>query len=110
MANSIVRSLALLVLLCAAPLDAQPATRPFGTLREQTEMQQEWLRKRLDTFLPAIMRKHGIDMWVVPMREYNEDPVFAAVTSPETFAARRRTMRTPAGAIPGPCGCRSRLS
>ena len=20
------------------------------------------------------MRKHGIDMWVVPMREYNEDP------------------------------------
>jgi hypothetical protein len=38
------------------------------------------------------MRKHGIDMWVVPMREYNEDPVFTAVTSPETFAARRRTI------------------
>ena len=55
-------------------------------------MQQDWLRKRLDTFLPALMRKHAIDMWVVPMREYNEDPVFAAVTSPETFAARRRTI------------------
>ena len=50
--------------------------RPFGTLREQAAMQQEWLKKRLDTFLPALMRKHGIDMWVVPMREYNEDPVF----------------------------------
>ena len=66
--------------------------RPFGTLREQAAMQQEWLRKRLDTFLPALMRAHGIDMWIVPMREYNEDPVFAALTSPETFAARRRTI------------------
>ena len=84
--------MALLVLLCAARTDAQPAARPFGTLREQAAMQQDWLRKRLDTFLPAIMRKHGIDMWVVPMREYNEDPVFTAVTSPETFAARRRTI------------------
>ena len=24
------------------------------------------------------MRKHGVDMWVVPMREYNEDPVFSS--------------------------------
>ncbi|HEU4936937.1 MAG TPA: M24 family metallopeptidase [Vicinamibacterales bacterium] len=66
--------------------------RPFGTLREQAAMQQQWLRKRLDTFLPALMRKHGIDMWVVPMREYNEDPVFSALAAPETFAARRRTI------------------
>ena len=51
------------------------AERPFGTLPEQATMQQEWLKKRIDTFLPALMRKHGIDLWVVPMREYNEDPV-----------------------------------
>jgi Xaa-Pro aminopeptidase len=38
------------------------------------------------------MRKHGIDMWVVPMREYNEDPIFKAITAPQTFAARRRTI------------------
>jgi Xaa-Pro aminopeptidase len=31
-------------------------------------------------------------MWVVPMREYAEDPVFVALTAPETFAARRRTI------------------
>ena len=55
-------------------------------------MQQQWLQKRLDTFLPSLMRKYGIDLWVVPMREYNEDPVFPAITSPETFAARRRTI------------------
>src|SRR5688572_13212897 len=71
---------------------AQTSHRPFGTLREQAAMQQEWLRKRLDTFLPALMRKHGIDLWVIPMREYTEDPVFVAITAPETFAARRRTI------------------
>jgi hypothetical protein len=69
-----------------------PAERPFGALREQASMQHEWLKKRLDTFLPALMRKHGIDMWVVPMREYNEDPVFWSISAPETFAARRRTI------------------
>jgi Xaa-Pro aminopeptidase len=68
------------------------AERPFGTLREQAALQQQWLQKRLDLFLPALMRKHGIDMWVVPMREYNEDPVFSSLVAPETFAARRRTI------------------
>jgi len=76
----------------ARSADAQTAQRPFGTLHEQAAMQQQWLRKRLDIFLPSLMRKHGIDMWVVPMREYNEDPVFPAIVAPETFAARRRTI------------------
>ena len=78
----------------AQTAQAAPAAgdRPFGRLRQQAEMQQEWLRKRVDTFLAPLMRKHGIDLWVVPMREYNEDPVFVALTSPETFAARRRTI------------------
>jgi Xaa-Pro aminopeptidase len=75
-----------------APGALPSAERPFGTLREQAVQQQAWLKKRLDTFLPALMRKHGIDMWVVPMREYNEDPVFSSITAPETFFARRRTI------------------
>ncbi|UCG87117.1 MAG: aminopeptidase P family protein [Gemmatimonadota bacterium] len=66
--------------------------RPFGTLREQAQLQQEWLTVRLDSVLPLLMRQHGIDMWVVAMREYNEDPVFRALVSPTTFAARRRTI------------------
>ena len=31
-------------------------------------------------------------MWIVPVREYNEDPVFFALVSPTTLAARRRTI------------------
>src|SRR6185295_10299831 len=66
--------------------------RPFGTLRDQAEMQQRWLNQRMETVLPAVMRKYGVDMWVVPMREYNEDPLFTSIVSPTTFAARRRTI------------------
>jgi Xaa-Pro aminopeptidase len=87
----IIASLVVVLLCGSIPLAAQQA-RPFGTLREQAAMQQEWLRKRLDTFLPRLMRAHGIDMWVVPMREYAEDPIFKAIVAPETFAARRRTI------------------
>jgi len=80
------------VLVMPGVAGAQSAARPFGTLREQAAMQQEWLKRRFDTFLAPLMRKHGIDMWVIPMREYAEDPVFKALTAPETFAARRRTI------------------
>ncbi|HEX7090755.1 MAG TPA: hypothetical protein VF192_11515, partial [Longimicrobiales bacterium] len=58
--------------------------RPFGTLREQAALRQEWLRLRLERVLPRLMREHGVDMWIVPMREYNEDPVFRALVSPTT--------------------------
>ena len=80
----------------ASPLAAQTRDyrpeRPFGALREQARTQQAWLRERLETNLPLLMRRHGVEMWVVTMREYNEDPVFPALVSPTTFAARRRTI------------------
>jgi hypothetical protein len=81
-------------ILLASTTAAQHVTpaRPFGTLREQARLQQEWLTVRLDSVLPGLMREHGVDMWVVAMREYNEDPVFLALVSPQTFAARRRTI------------------
>ena len=84
-----------LALIVAAPVVAQETIttyRPFGTLRAQAERQQRWLQQRMETVLPPLMRKYGIDMWVIPMREYNEDPVFTSLVSPTTFAARRRTI------------------
>ncbi|MDQ8144537.1 MAG: M24 family metallopeptidase [Gemmatimonadota bacterium] len=88
------RRLVLAALLVAPlALGGQVAPRrPFGTLREQADIQQRWLEQRLKTVLPALMRKHGVDAWVIPMREYNEDPVFSSLVSPTTFAARRRTI------------------
>ncbi len=91
------RHLLALVLLVAWSSPAVTAqqfdpARPFGTLREQAVIRQAWLRERLETNLPKVMRTHGVDMWVIPMREYNEDPVFRALVSPTTLAARRRTI------------------
>jgi Xaa-Pro aminopeptidase len=74
----------------SAPLSAQH--RPFGTLRQQADREQAWLQMRMDSILPGLMRRYGIDMWVIPMREYAEDPLFKALVSPTTFAARRRTI------------------
>jgi Xaa-Pro aminopeptidase len=75
-----------------APAQELNVVRPFGTLREQADLRQRWLRLRMETVVPALMRKHGVDMWVIPMREYNEDPVFSSIVAPTTFAARRRTI------------------
>ncbi|MEJ2239752.1 MAG: hypothetical protein P8X82_15775, partial [Gemmatimonadales bacterium] len=80
-----------LLLVSSAVTQNVTPQRPFGTLREQARLQQEWLAERLDSVLPRLMREHDVDMWVVAMREYNEDPVFPALVSPQTFAARRRT-------------------
>ena len=71
---------------------AADTLRPFGTLRDQAFKQQRWLELRMERTLPALMRRAGVDMWVVPMREYAEDPLFQAITSPTTFSARRRTI------------------
>lgn len=62
------------------------------TMREQAEIQQHWLKLRLERALPELMRKHDVSMWLVICREYNEDPAFRALTSPTVFAARRRTI------------------
>ena len=87
-------------LLAMVTVGAQPgphlphadARHPLGTQREWSAAQQQWLKLRLERTLPGLMRRDSIDMWIVPMREYNEDPVFSSIVSPTTFAARRRTI------------------
>jgi Xaa-Pro aminopeptidase len=92
----IAASLALTLLLAPSQRSAAQengrVARPFGTLREQAVIQQQWLVRRMQTVVPALMLKHGVDMWVIPMREYVEDPVFTSIVAPTTFAARRRTI------------------
>ena len=76
---------------------------PLPTLRAQAAEQQAWLEARMERVLPALMSEYGVDMWVLSMREYAEDPVFGSITSPTTFAARRRSIyvmtRRPDGSV-----------
>lgn len=74
------------------PASSPAHIHPLPTLREQATEQQAWLEARLNRVLPALMSEYGIDMWILSMREYGEDPVFWSITSPTTFAARRRSI------------------
>ncbi len=79
-------------LICSMNLFCADAGLLPSSLRKQAEIEQVWLEKRLDTNLPALMRKHGVQMWIVACREYAEDPAFFALVSPTVFAARRTTI------------------
>lgn len=81
----------LLIEVHATSLAAQ-TTKPLPKLREQAAIQQEWLKLRLERVLPTLMRRYGVQMWLVVCREYNEDPVFFSLISATQFAARRRTI------------------
>ena len=59
-------------------------------MRERAEVVDAWLEERVETVLPDIMRRSGIDMWVIIAREYNEDPVIKTLI-PATWQSARRT-------------------
>ena len=73
--------------------DGVPARiHPLPPLREQAAEQQAWLELRIGRVLPKLMAEYDVRMWILSMREYAEDPVFWSITSPTTFAARRRSI------------------
>ncbi|MEY4134199.1 MAG: M24 family metallopeptidase [Saprospiraceae bacterium] len=61
-------------------------------LRRQSQVQDAWLKERFQTILPEIMRREGIDMWLLIAREYNEDPVMRTMLPSTWLSARRTTM------------------
>lgn len=65
---------------------------PRLSIREQSALRDEWLATRLDTVIPAVMQRAGIDCWVLVAREYNEDPVVATMLPSTWITARRRTI------------------
>lgn len=62
------------------------------SLERQAEVTNGWLRERLQAVLPEVMRREGVDLWLVVAREYNEDPVLMSLLPAPMMSARRRTM------------------
>lgn len=71
---------------------AQSLAQVILSQRDQARVIDELLDDRLRTLLPLLMRREGIDMWVVISREYNEDPVIETLLPATWMAARRTTM------------------
>ncbi|MDH4058710.1 MAG: M24 family metallopeptidase [Cyclobacteriaceae bacterium] len=79
-------------LLILLPLYSQAQYPVILSQREQAKVIDELLDDRIRTVLLKVMRREGIDMWVVTSSEYNEDPVIRTFLPATWFAARRTTM------------------
>lgn len=75
--------------LFSAAILASPRILP---MQERAAVIDRWLTKRVQTVLPDLMRRTGIDMWVIISREYNEDPVLRTFLPSQWQSARRRTI------------------
>jgi len=69
--------------------DKIPAILP---LQIRAQVIDRLFKEKVETILPELMRKEGIDMWIVMAREYNEDPVIRTMLPAIWHAARRRTI------------------
>ena len=92
------RILLLLFVLSFIPtglVSAQDAMPRILDMRQRAEVIDNVLEERIKTVLPELMRREGIDMWIVMAREYNEDPVIRTLLPAKWLAARRRRSRAP---------------
>jgi Xaa-Pro aminopeptidase len=80
-----------LILSFEAGFAAAEAPAVLG-LKDQARVVDGWLKVRLDTVLPELMRREKLDMWLVVCEEYNEDPVYLTLVPFEDLSARRLSM------------------
>lgn len=59
-------------------------------MQDRAEVIDRWTEEKLNHLVPELMRREGIDMWVLVAREYNEDPVLLTML-PATWQSSRRT-------------------
>jgi Xaa-Pro aminopeptidase len=74
----------------AGALAAEPGV--VLPMRERARLVNALLHERLDRIVPGLMREHGVDLWIVLGREYNEDPVLKTMLPATWISARRRTI------------------
>ncbi len=62
------------------------------TLKEQFQIQDEILKEKLEVLIGPIMASCDMDVWLIPSKEYNEDPIFTKLTPSAYPTARRLTI------------------
>ena len=67
---------------------ATEATVELLDWSEQMAVRDQWLTKRHDMLLP-MMRRHGIDMWIVVNEEFHDDPLTEYVAPARPYTGRR---------------------
>lgn len=87
-------SIGLLLLDSRAPAQNRsgepiPAMPRLLSQREQADVREQWLKKRLGSLLLPMMRRHGVEMWIVVNEEFNSDPVTPHIVPPIPIVGRR---------------------
>ncbi|TAF94299.1 MAG: M24 family metallopeptidase [Cytophagia bacterium] len=80
------------ILLLLVPIAAEAQMPVILAERERARVIDDILEDRLTNLLPQLMRREGVDMWVIISREYNEDPVMKTMLPSTWLSARRRTI------------------
>lgn len=80
------------LLLISQYLMAQSEYNQILPEKERAEIVDKILEERLDSLLPILMDKSGIEMWILISREYNEDPILKTMLPSTWLSARRRTI------------------
>lgn len=60
--------------------------------QDRAHVVNRWLEWRLENIIPGLMRREGIDLWLVISREYNEDPVYMSLVPEPVMSARRTSI------------------
>ena len=58
------------------------------TWSQQIVLREQWLQKRHEMILP-IMRKHGLNMWIIVNEEFHDDPLTQYIAPPRPYAGNR---------------------
>ena len=84
----------IIILIFISHLHANAQVDPSWIMpvRERAEWVDKMLEYRIDSLLPQLMEREGVDMWILISREYNEDPVMKTMLPSSWLSARRRTM------------------
>jgi len=81
-----------LLLLCLFTYSLPAQMPAILDLQTQGEVRDAWLEERMETILPELMERTGIDMWILISKEYNEDAVLKTMLPSSWLSARRTTM------------------
>ncbi len=84
----------IIMILLLSPLagQSQESYQLILPMKQRAEVIDRLLAEKIETVLPGIMRRKGLDMWIIISREYNEDPVIETMLPATWLAARRRTI------------------
>ena len=77
--------------LLLAALSAFGQTQPEPQLlswSRQIAIREQWLAKRHE-MIPAMMRRHGVQMWIVVNEEFHKDPLTEFIAPPRPYAGNR---------------------